>query len=327
VDRHWLIAWCVALFVCGLMAGGYEWLLHEHGYAITVQDDADLWSMEYDKLKSAPNGVALLGASRTEFGIDPAQLSRELGRPVAMLPVNGTVPLATLRALSQDEHFAGLAVVGMDARGLQRKHWEMQQEYIDHYKKRWTLARRIHRTLLTELQERLVLVRSAFSAVNIAERFLNHHGMPLRDHIVVRADRVGFIDYHHPDLAWTHAARVIGLKEYYRDNPPTPPDEWLADLTVVSGWIERIQRRGGRVVFFREPESDESLALDEANFPRDRYWDAYARIAPAMMIDFRDVPTFLTFALPDTSHIDGSDVPRYTAAFADLLKSRGLARP
>jgi len=45
------------------------------------------------------------------------------------------------------------------------------------------------------------------------------------------------------------------------------------------------------------------------------------------MIDFRDVPEFLTFVLPDTSHIDGTDVPRYTAAFATLLKSRGLARP
>jgi hypothetical protein len=326
MDRDWLIAWCVALLACGLMAGGYEWLLRQHGYDITVQDDADLWSMQYDKLKSASNAVALLGASRTEFGIDPAQLSRALGRPVAMLPVNGTVPLATLRALSQDEHFSGLAVVGIDARGLQRKHWEMQQEYIDHYKKRWTLARRIHRTLLTELQERLVLVRSDFSAVNIAQRFLNHHGMPLRDHTVVRADRVGFIDYRHPDLAWTHAKRVFDLKEYYRDNAPVPAEEWLGDLTVVSEWIERIQRRGGRVLFFREPESDESLALDEANFPRDRYWDAYARISPAVMVDFRDVPEFLTFVLPDTSHIDRTDVPRYTAAFADLLKSRGVAR-
>ncbi|HEV2041759.1 MAG TPA: hypothetical protein VGT81_17250, partial [Casimicrobiaceae bacterium] len=90
MDRDWLISWCVALLACGLMAGGYEWLLREHGYDITVQDDADLWSIQYDKLKSAPNGVALLGASRTEFGIDPAQLSRELGRPVAMLAVNGT---------------------------------------------------------------------------------------------------------------------------------------------------------------------------------------------------------------------------------------------
>ena len=326
MDRDWLIAWCVALLACGLMAGGYEWLLREHGYDITVQDDADLWSIQYDKLKSAPNAVALLGASRTEFGIDPAQLSRELGRPVAMLAVNGTVPLAPLRDLAQDDHFAGLVVVGIDARGLQRKHREMQQDYIDHYKKRWTLARRIHRTLLTELQERLVLVRSAFSAVNIAERLLGHHGMPLRDHTVVRADRVGFIDYHHPDLAWTHAKRVFDLKEYYRDNTPVPADEWLADLAIVSEWIERIQRRGGRVLFFREPESDESLALDEANFPRDRYWDAYARISPAVMVDFRDVPEFLTFVLPDTSHIDGTDVPRYTAVFANLLKARGLAR-
>ena len=49
-------------------------------------------------------------------------------------------------------------------------------------------------------------------------------------------------------------------------------------------------------------------------------------ISPAVMIDFRDVPEFLTFVLPDTLHIDGTDVPRYTAVFANLLKARGLAR-
>ena len=327
MDRSWLTAWIAALLACALVADGYEWLLRSRGYAPTVQDDADLWSMQYDRLKLSPDAIALLGASRIAFGVDPTILSQELsGRPVAMLAVNGKYPMAALRALADDEHFRGLVIVGIDARGLQRKHREMQQDYIDHYKKRWTLARRIHRTLLTELQERLVLVRSAFSAVNIAERLLGHHGMPLRDHTVVRADRVGFIDYRHPDLAWTHAKRVFDLKEYYRDNTPVPADEWLADLAIVSEWIERIQRRGGRVLFFREPESDESLALDEANFPRDRYWDAYARISPAVMVDFRDVPEFLTFVLPDTSHIDGTDVPRYTAVFANLLKARGLAR-
>jgi len=42
------------------------------------------------------------------------------------------------------------------------------------------------------------------------------------------------------------------------------------------------------------------------------------------MIDFRDVPEMTRFVLPDTSHIDGTDVPRFTIALANLLKSRKL---
>ncbi len=327
MDRSWLKAWIAALLVCALLVGGYEWLLRSRGYAPTVQDDMDLWSMQYDRLKLSPDAIALLGASRTAFGVDPTILSRELGgRPVAMLAVNGKYPLAALRALADDGHFKGLVIVGIDARGMQRKHWDMQQEYLDHYRRRWTLARRIHRSLLTWVQERLVFARSSFSLVNVAERLIAGVGMPRHEHIVVHADRVGLVDYHHPDLAWTHAKRVIDLEEYYRDNPPDAADVWLSDMATVSKWIVRIKNRGGRVVFFREPASGESLQMDEANFPRKLYWDAYARTSPAALIDFRDVPALTTFELPDTSHIDGTDVPRFTAALADLLKARGFAR-
>jgi hypothetical protein len=327
MDRSWPKAWIAALLACAFVAGGYEWLLRSRGYAPTVQDDADLWSMQYDRLKRSPNAIALLGASRIEFSVDPAQLSRELGgRTVAMLAVNGKYPLATLRALADDEHFKGLIIVGIDARGMQRKHWDMQQEYIDHYRRRWTLARRVHRSILTWVQERIVISRASFALTNLVERLITNDGLPRNDHVVVHADRAGLVDYRHPDLARTHAMRVTGLKAYYRDNPPVAPDAWLADLATVSAWIRRIESRGGQVVFFREPVSDESLQLDEANFPRDQYWDAYARLSPATLIDFRDIRALATFDLPDTSHIDGTDVPRFTTAIAGLLKARGLVR-
>ena len=325
MDRRWLSAWIAALAACALLAGGYEWLLRDRGYLLTVQDDADLWSMQLDRVRNDPRAIALLGASRIEFGIDPAVLSTELGgRPVAMLAVNGAYPLAALRALADDPSFTGLAIVGIDSRGLQRRHWDMQQGYFDHYHRRWTTARRIHRELLTLLQEHLIFVRSAFSLTNIVQRWIAGEGPPMNDHVVVRADRAGFIDYHRPDLPGIRASRVAALARYYRDEPPDDPATWLANLATVSTWIEKIQRRGGWVVLLREPAAGESLALDEANFPRDRYWDVYARRSPATMIDFRDVPEMTDFVLPDTSHIDQADVPRLTTALADVLKKRGL---
>lgn len=49
-----------------------------------------------------------------------------------MLAVNGNYPLAALRALAEDRDFAGLVVVDIDARGLSRQHWEMQQSWVAH---------------------------------------------------------------------------------------------------------------------------------------------------------------------------------------------------
>src|SRR5664279_4708607 len=282
INRQWLGAWTIALAAVAAMAWGYEHFLRSQGYVVTVQDDADLWSMQLDRVRGSDRAIALLGASRIQFAIDPARLSKDLGgRPVAMLAVNGKYPLAALRELADDNKFTGLAVVGVDARGMQRRHWDMQQSYFDHYRNRWTLARLIHRRLLTGLQKRLVMVRSPFSLAGMLERRIAGTGLPINDRIVVHADRAGFIDYNRPDLAGIRNARIADLARYYREEPPDDASIWLKDLDAVSDWVRRIQSRGGRVVFFREPAADESLQLDESHLPRDRYWDAYAKQAPA----------------------------------------------
>ena len=325
MNRSWLSAWIVAALVAATLAVGYEGFLRARDYVPTVQDDADLWSIQYDKVHADPRAVALLGASRIQYAIDPAQLSERLGgRTVAMLAVNGHYPLAALRALADDENFAGLVVVGIDGRGLAKRHWDMQQPWLAHYRDRWSRARWIHREMATRLQERLVFLRSPFALASLARRQLAGHGLPFNDYVVLRGDRVGFLDYRRTDIAAIKSRRIADLEIYYRDNPPPDAAAWLRDLEEVSGWVRRIQARGGRVVFLREPVADEHLAIDEANYPRARYWDAYARVAPALMIDFRDEPAFADFVLPDSSHIDGVDVPRFTAAMARVLARHGL---
>ncbi len=328
MDRVWLKAWILAVMLVAGAAAGYEGFLRTQHYVPTVQDDADLWSLQYDRVKSDPHAVALLGASRIQFAVDPALLSELLGgRTVAMLAVNGEYPLAALHALADDSNFVGLAIVGIDSRGLWKRHWDMQQHYLKHYHDRWSIARRIHRQIESALQERLVFMRSAFSAVNLARRFLAGFGMPFNDYVVLRPDRIGFLDYRRTNVAAIKARRIEDLEAYYKEFPPPPPDVWLHDLDEVSAWARRIEARGGRVVFFREPATDEHLDIDEHAFPRELYWDAYARVAPLTMIEFRDEPVFAKFKLPDSSHIDGIDVPAFTIALAQVLERRKLVPP
>jgi hypothetical protein len=326
MNRSWLTAWCIAILICAAAVTVYEGILRARHYFPTVQDDADLWSIQMDITKSYPRAVVLLGASRIEYGLDPELLSQELGCRVAMLAVNGQYPLATLRALANDDEFGGLVIVGIDARGFSRELWDMQQAYVDHYQRRWTLAREIHRLLLSFVQERVVFANSRFSAIYQIQRLMEGYLLPANGYYyTMRRDRSGSADYHRSDAVTIRAIQVAGLTAYYHDNPPPSPEIWRKDLPLVSGWVRRIESRGGHVVFFREPVGGASLALDEANYPRGRYWDVAAKELPATMIDFRDVPEFAQLAEPDTSHIDAEDVPRFTIAMAQLLKKMHLA--
>lgn len=99
MDRSWLKIWIIAIVLVVGLAVAYEGFLRTRHYLPTVQDDADLWSLQYDRVKSDPHAVALLGASRIQFAVDAALWSELFGgRTVAMLAVNGQYPLATLHA-------------------------------------------------------------------------------------------------------------------------------------------------------------------------------------------------------------------------------------
>ncbi|MEO5699785.1 MAG: hypothetical protein ABIS17_17720 [Casimicrobiaceae bacterium] len=326
MQRGWLAAWVMALLLTVAAMASFEHWLRGQDYWPTVQDDKDLWSMQMDRLRGDGDAVALLGASRIQYAIDPDLIAAFTGRRAVMLAINGAYPIATLRALAEDPTFRGIAIVGIDGRGLAQRHWDMQQPWLDHYRQRWTLARRFHRMLLTPLQQHLVFMRSPFAVVEIVRRWLAGYGPPINDYVFMRPDRLGKLDYRRTNVDAIRDRRIADLREYYRTTPPDPPEAWLAALEQVSTWVRVIQARGGQVVFFREPSGGEHLALDEANYPGARYWDAYARVAPMPMIDFLDVPALAAIPLPDTSHIDGTDVPRFTAALLDVLAERGILR-
>ncbi len=330
MKTRWLLTWgfAAAITLVGWLAFESYW--RGQGYAPTVMDSFDLWSQHRARaVKSAPPlRFALLGASRIQYGISPAVFRDETNKlglnldPI-MLAVNGHYPLAALRDLSEDEKFVGAALVGIDSRGMDRKVWEMQSRYIQNFRHEWSPSREAHRRMLTRLQQLMIIARPDFSAITLAKRQFDGYGPPNKDYVSFASDRSGATDYQRSNLPAIIAGRVADLRGYYRDNPPPAPEVWLNEMREVVRWVERINARGGKVVFYREPVSGAHIELDQANFPREKYWDELAAIMPATMIDFRDYPE-LAIDTPDTSHIDIKDIDRHTRALVRLLHTKKI---
>ena len=329
-NSRWSLTWILA---AAITVGG--WLAFEtywrgQGYTPTVMDSFDLWSQHRARaVKSAPPlRFALLGASRIQYGLSPAVFRDEthsmgLNVDPIMLAVNGHYPLAALRDLSEDERFNGVALVGIDSRGMDRKVWEMQAAQVQQYRHDWSPAREVHRRLLSRVQSYAIAARPDFAFVTLAKRHLNDQGPPYKEYVTFERDRSGGTDYRKSDLPAIRTARVADLKSYYSVNVSPMPDAWLAEMREVVRWVEKINARGGKVVFYREPVSGEHIKLDEANFPRALYWDKLVPIMPALMIDFRDYPD-LNIDTPDTSHIDIKDIDRHTRALVRVLRLKGI---
>ena len=330
MKTRWLLTWVLA---AAITLGG--WLAFEHywrsqGYVATVMDSFDLWSQHRARVgKSAPPlRVALLGASRIQYGLSPSVFRDEahkmgLSVDAIMLAVNGHYPLAALRDLSQDEKFVGVALVGIDSRGMDRRFWDMQAKHIQNYHHDWSPSREAHRRMLSRIQEQVIAARPDFAVVTLVKRYLDDQGPPYKEYVTFERDRSGATDYRKSDLPAIRGARVAELKKYYPLYTPPTPEVWLNEMQEVVRWVERIKARGGKVVFYREPVSGEHIELDEANFPREKYWDKLVAIMPTTMIDFRDYPD-LNIDTPDTSHIDIKDIDRHTRALVQLLHTKKI---
>lgn len=326
LNPRWLLTWLLAT---AITVGG--WLAFEvywrgQGYVPTVMDSMDLWSLNRARVVRAapPLRVALLGASRIQYGLSPSVFRDEApGTDPVMLAVNGHYPLAALRDLAEDENFRGVAVVGIDSRGMDKRVWEMQLRHVQQYHHDWSPSREAHRRLLTYVQQHAIAARPDFSALTLIKRWFDDQGLPYREYVTFARDRSGGTEYRANEIAAIRNSRVTELKNYYAQNAPPLPALWLDELRQVVRWVETINARGGKVVIYREPVSGGHLELDEANFPRAAYWDKLAAIMPALMIDFRDYPE-LTIDTPDTSHIDIRDIDRHTRALVRLLKLKGI---
>ena len=330
MKARWLLTWGLAAVVTLGGWGAFEIYWRGRGYVPTVMDSFDLWSQHRARaVRSAPPlRVALLGASRIQYGISPAVFRDEthklgLNVDAIMLAVNGHYPLAALRDLSEDEKFVGVALIGIDSRGMDRKVWEMQAKHIHNYHYEWSPSREVHRRLLSRFQKHAIAARPDFSAITLAKRQLDGYGPPNKDYVSFASDRSGATNYQRTNLPAIIVGRVADLRGYYRDNAPPAPEIWLNEMREVVRWVERINARGGKVVFYREPVSGGHLELDEANFPSAKYWDKLAAIMPATMIDFRDYPE-LSIDTPDTSHIDIHDIDRHTRALVQRLRAKKI---
>ena len=71
----------------------------------------------------------------------------------------------------------------------------------------------------------------------------------------LRARPAGGTDYVKSDINAIRNARVADLRKYYPTYTPPTPDVWLNEMREVVRWVERINARGGKVVFYREPVS------------------------------------------------------------------------
>ncbi|MEO8803618.1 MAG: hypothetical protein ABI304_00365 [Rudaea sp.] len=324
--QRWRWVWPLAVLIAAAIVVVVEFHWRTLGYQPNIRDSSQLWSIQRDRVYSTnKTPLVLLGASRIEFGIDTKLLAKLLPnyQPV-MLAQNAHYPLAVLRDLADDADFRGVVICDIESNGLAETYRDMQQPLVDYYHKQWSPSWHLHRLLLTLWQKHAVVADPQLGVVETVLRLIAGRAPPRPDYVRFFADRSGDIDYTQTDVA---AARRHFDELVTKGQVPhavATPDRWFAGLAPVYAWAQRIQARGGEVIFYRSPTSGILPKAEAIMYPPAQYWDRFTATVPAPVVDAAVIPQLSAFKEPDDSHLDYRDKPAYTRALVDVLISRGL---
>jgi len=246
------------------------------------------------------------------------------GRDIIQLAIDGKHPPAVLRDLAENTTFSDIVLCSITSMGFQRQFRQGQQDFVDYYHRTSTVNDRVNRFIVSMIQEHLVIIDPYLKVKRLIERYMKSGSLPMPRYLITRHDRSRLADYTLLNVKKQHAYRVKRIREIYAENPPVPPEAWRQQAAELKPLVEKITRRGGKVVFMRLPSTGRHWEIDEAAYPRKDYWDQVAGLTGAVTIHFKDIEEMESLVCPEGSHLDRRQAPAFTRALVKELLSRDI---
>ncbi len=324
-----------------LSIGGWELYLRASGVHADYDDGKALWSdkraMVYEPIDKA---TVFIGASRNKYDLDIATWQALTGDHAIQLAIEGNSPTPVFDDLAIDTSFRGKLVVDV-TEGLFFSSSEndlgLPKANIDYYKKR-TPAQRFSFHVNRVLESQLVFLDQYNFSLN---GMLDHTGVPNRPGVftpkIFPLD-FGRITFDRQDIMTKRFEtdtslqnQVKGIWYFYSQLPGDPPADGKkldSILNVVKINVQKIQSRGGKVVFVRTPSSGVYLQEEDKAFPRAKYWDRILTVTGCQGIHFKDYPATANLQCPEFSHLKQRDAIVFTKTLIEALqKEKGWSFP
>ena len=317
--------WLLIILITALACTGAELAWRALGHRPSIVDDPAWWAFHRGRIYTkASKTVVLVGASRMNLGFSTATFrARFPDYEVVNLAVGGHFSMDVIRDLAYDEEFDGIVLCSAQPSGAMGR--EDMSEYLDAYYHPSSFDRKLKRIIASRLQQSFAFINPRVQTAQTLRRLLGSaRTLPKPLHVIMHYDRTGSADFTLIDIEQYRRTRIDSVLKDPQRFTVENREEWLERVNAVEGFVERIQARGGNVVFIVFPTTDVSLSVPEQQNPKAEYWDQFAKITKGIPIHFLDYPALLDFDCPDTSHLDFRDSPRFTNGLLDVLERLGL---
>ena len=327
-EPRWGRVWTLALLVVAVVIGGWELLVRDAGLGPRYVDNKVLWADTRHRLnRHGADAIVLLGASRMLRGVDVSTMKSDFNRPVFQLSVEGTSYLPLLENLGADPRIRGSVIVSIAPvftfnRLLSQGDLGVQSIYLDYYDSQ-SYARRLEQRLRIWVQGRVGFRSPDAALATVVPALLETGSLPAPNWQTMYRDRTVHRDYAASPVKQTDT----GIASHYVEmNKPYNVDEFRLVINYIATIVGQLRAKGVDVYFVRLPSTGAVRDVENAFFPRERYWDVLEQGVDATFVHFEDYPELAGYVTEDGSHIRSEASPAFTQALGNVLARHRLQR-
>jgi hypothetical protein len=323
----------LAIGVCIVAAVSWEIHLRHAGVDTSYDDNRALWAYTRAKVyEPKDRSTIFIGSSRIKFDLDIPTWEQLTGDHAVQLACVGSSPAPVLRDLANDPNFKGRLIIDVTEEiFLTASSFDDEGpgKRIEYYHKLTPTQRASF-----QIDKVLESMFAFLDQDNYSyDAMLPHLHLPQRPGVFpdvifpMEFDRTTLQrqSYMTPKfLADTSLQnKVKGIWAFFEKMNPDPPitgKKLDSVIQLIKTDVDKIQKRGGEVLFVRTPSSGQVWIDEQKGYPRTVYWDKLLAATGCRGIYYKDYPAIAQFECPESSHLSPEDAIVFTKNLIKILK-------
>ena len=345
-NDNWLIVWGGVIFLSVIAVLFSEWHIRHLGWSPSVVDSPDLWVEQRKRASKLGNkALILIGASRIQLDMDMQVLREKTGLEPIQLAIDGTSYIPVLEDLAQDPDITGTIFVSVNAYNMRKgESSDVSTQWVNYYKKtqQYELEpyRLINNKIVSFFNNISVLRLEGAKPYTVISQ-LAFQKKSMGNYLLTNVDRSRDADYSKVKMPQFYAARlqrhfgkpllkqISSFEQFFTTykkaisvlQPVENKQSFSKQLEHLLILSNKIEERGGKVVFIRFPTGKLVWEVDNKKYPKEIFWKEIEQ-RHQMSINFIDYSSLNHFTPPDGSHLDFHDKNEFTNALLDIFLAK-----